>query len=218
MKPSLRHFALLASVLAVPPLDSSATSVYTTVAFTTLDAGGSYSATGGTTISGSAYGYQGFGNLFVPSVSGTLDSIGIALANTGSPDLVDVQLRLDSGNGFPTGATLASGSVMTVGYLGTTSTALSIFTPSTPVMLSAGTAYWLLATPHSSTSFDVWNDATTGVLGELAGTSDGVNWGIGPNQPLSAFQVSVVVPEPSCFALTLGGLIMIAWQRRMALS
>jgi len=214
MKASFLNVTLLASALAFPLFHASAASVYPTVAFTTLDAGGGYSGTGGTSITGSANGYQGFGNLFVPTVSGTLDSIGIALTSTGAPELVDVELRLDSGNGFPTGATLASGSVMTVGYLGTTSTALSMFTPSVPVNLSVGTSYWLLVTPHSSTSFDVWNDETSGVIGELAGTRDGVNWGIGPNQPLNAFQVTVLVPEPSCLALGLGGLVLFPALRR----
>ena len=151
----------------------------------------------------------------MPIVSGTLDSIGIALTSVGQPDLVDVRLCLDSGNGFPTGATLASGSVMTAGYFGSTGSALSVFTPLTPVTLSVGTGYWLLVTPHSSASYDVWNDETSSVIGEHAATHDGVNWGIGPGQPLSAFQVMVVVPEPSGLALVLGGLVLLAGQRRI---
>jgi hypothetical protein len=207
--------AFLASALIFSPFSSSGISVSTTVAFTTLDAGGGYYVGGGTSIAGSAHGYQGYGNLFVPIVSGTLDSIGIALTSVNSPELVNVRLCLDSGNGFPTGATLASGSIMTAGYLGSTSTALSVFTPLTPVTLNPGTGYWLLVTPYSSTSWDVWNDETTDVIGEHAATSDGINWGIGPNQPLSAFQVIVVVPEPSCLALMLSGLVLIAGRRRI---
>jgi hypothetical protein len=214
LKTTFFGVALLAGALIFAPFSSSGASVSTTVAFTTLDAGGGYLAGGGTSITGSAYGYQGYGNLFVPIVSGTLDSIGIALTSVGSPEWVDVRLRLDSGNGFPTGATLASGSVMTAGYFGSTSTALSVFTPLTPVTLSAGTGYWLLVTPHSRTSYDVWNDETSGVIGEHAATYDGVNWGIGPGQPLNAFQVMVVVPEPSCLALVLGGLVLVAGWRR----
>ena len=195
------------------PFSSSGLSAATTVAFTTLDAGGGYLTAGGTSITGSAHGYQGFGNLFVPIVGGTLDSIGIGITSIGSPEWVDVRLCLDSGNGFPTGATLAAGAVMTAGYFGSTSPALSVFTPLTPVTLDAGTGYWLLITPHSSTSYDVWNDETIDVIGEHAATSDGVNWGIGPGQTLNPFQVLVVVPEPSCAALLLGALVLVAGRR-----
>lgn len=214
-KSSFLGLSLLAGAFVFSTFESSAT-----VAFSTLEAGGGYSGASGTAISGSAdtSGYQGFGNEFAPTVSGELDNIGIALAyvyNVSQPELVDVQLRLDSG-GSPTGPILASGSVMTDGYFGSSSTALSTFSPSTPVSLTAGTDYWLLITPSSSSSVDVWNDETSGMPGNFAATRDGSTWAVGPdqNQPLNAFQV-IVVPEPSCLALALGGLMLIAARRQI---
>lgn len=104
---------------------------------------------------------------------------------------------------------------MTDGYLGQSSTALSTFTPSTSVFLTAGTDYWLLLTPSSSSSVDVWNDESSSILGNDAGTRDGSTWGVGLNQPLNAFEVTVAVPEPSCLAFALGGLALIAGRQRI---
>lgn len=219
MKSRSLSLSLLAGALVFSTFQSSAT-IYTTVAYSTLDASGGYLGTAGIGITGSAdatSGYFGLGNEFAPTVSGELDNIGIALAyvyNISRPELVNVQLVLDNG-GSPYGPVLASGSVMTDGYLGSSSTALSTFTPSTSVFLTAGTDYWLLITPSSSSSVDVWNDETSGMLGNNAATRDGSTWAVGPNQPQNGFQVIVAVPEPSSLAFTLGGLILIAGRRRI---
>lgn len=218
MKSLFLSLNLAAAALIISTFESSATAVYTTVAFSTLDTSGGYLGTAGIAITGSAdttSGYFGFGNEFAPTVSGELDNIGIALAyvyNVSRPELVNVQLVSDSG-GSPTGPILASGSVMTDGSFGSSSTALSIFTPSTSVFLTAGTDYWLLITPSSSSSVDVWNDETSGVLGNGAETRDGSTWGVEPNEPLNAFEVTEAVPEPSCLAFALGGLILVAGRR-----
>jgi hypothetical protein len=220
MKSIFLSLTLMTGALVFSTFESSAT-VYTTVAFSTLDSSGGYMSGIGPSILGSSvtYGYQGIGNEFAPTVSGEINNIGIAVSSINQPDFFNVQLVLDNG-GNPTGPILASGSVMTDGIFGTSSTALSAFTPSTSVFLTAGTDYWLLITPHSSSSQDVWNYESSAVPGNFAVTTDGLTWAVKPNLgaphgPLSGFQVIVDVPEPSYLAFALGGLVLIVRRRRI---
>jgi hypothetical protein len=205
-----RFYPLLIGVAtALQALPAPAT-VVTSVAYTTLDDAGAYNAFAGSNVG--RPGYQGYGNAFAPSISGLLANIEVGINHVYTPKLVDVQIRLDNGAGFPLATTLTSGTLTTAGFFGATSTALATFTPSAPLYLTAGTGYWLLLTPHTSSNWDVWNDNSIGAMGGIASTSDGgVIWGAGSQQWQSAFRVNVVVvPEPSTLALGAAGIGILA--------
>jgi len=168
-----------------------------TSVYSTLDNAGGYLASSGTNITGSGGPhYQGFAGEFEPSAGGMLSSIELGITHVNEPELVDIRVALDTGGfGGPAGVSLASGSVTTAAFFGSSSTALAVFIPSTPVVVTPGTDYWVMVTPHSASSFDIWQDTTSGVIGNIAGSNDGSHWAFGPAQLQSAFRVNVVVPE-----------------------
>lgn len=206
---AFRFYPLLIGVATALQALTAPATVVTSVAYTTLDDAGAYNAFAGSNVG--RPGYQGYGNAFAPSISGLLANIEVGINHVYTPELVDVQVRLDNGAGFPLATTLVSGTLTTAGFFGATSTALATFTPSAPLYLTAGTGYWLLLTPHTSANFDVWNDNSIGAMGGIASTHDGVTWGAGPPQWQSAFRVNVVVvPEPSTLALGAAGIGILA--------
>jgi MYXO-CTERM domain-containing protein len=203
----------LSLAVGLQAVSASATGLYTSVAYTTLDSAGNYNAYGGTSIGGPSP--QGHANQFVPAIGGLLSSIEIGVTYVNAPELVDVQLRQDNGNGFPYGTILASSALTVTTPFGLNGTSLVEFAPSTPVTLATDTAYWLILLPHSGSSFDVWNDSF-GTYGPIGSTTDGgATWGIGPPQLQNAFRVNVV-PEPSSLALGVLGLGGLACLRRRA--
>lgn len=186
------------------------------VVYSTLGDAGQYNSNYAYTIGGGSYvGYQGRANRFVPSAGGLLEGIEVAIGYVSSPELVDVWLTADDGAYFQPGAMLASGSVMTPAPFGSQA-GLTLFAPPNPVMLTAGTPYWVAVMPHSGSTYSAWYDAWNGASGATATTHDGgVTWGVNSINPLSAFRVSVV-PEPSSVAMGAAALIaaMIARRRR----
>jgi hypothetical protein len=191
-------------------------SLAATVVFSSLYPGGFYLNTG-YVIEGSnnASGYQEVANRFVPTSGGILSSIELGLSYDGTPNQVDVSLRLDGLLGSPSPGVLFSQTVTTTFDIFSSNTNLLSVVPSSSIFLTPGTGYWIVVRPHTPDSVDVWKFGA--VAGNSAYSTDaGQTWrtGGGEYNSLNAFRVSVV-PEPATLSLVCVGLAGIA-ARRMA--
>jgi hypothetical protein len=213
------------ALLLLPAALFQAATVSATVVFSSLDIDGLYDTTTASAINGSSfrYGYQAWANQFIPSSSGALSSIELAvhydLYESSPADQVDVRLALDNNDPvyghLPSANNLASGSVTTPTSFG--SYGLVTFTPSTLALLTAGTRYWVVVAPHFTTTGADWNVTSIGAMGAIALSLNGSTRGQNPNARLNAFRVNTgPVPEPSSLALVVMGLGGMFWLRRRA--
>jgi hypothetical protein len=179
------------------------------VAFSSLDALGSYSYNYGIRISGASafpIGYEAYACQFAPLKSGFVSSIelGLGYSSWGSPaSQVDVRLSLAIG-GLPLDTLLLDAGTVTTGNpFG--SGGLTSFIPASPVAIETGQSYWLTVTPHSDTTASVWcNPAPTFDQTAMIGYTSpygpgGLAWYMGQSllpAGTKAFRVNVV-PEPS---------------------
>lgn len=222
MKTSRVHGLLLVAAGVFQAVTASATVVTDpSVAFNTLDGSSGYVIGSGVSVQGTGQGTSlGWGNQFVALNSGYLSSIDLGLTYLISPDQVDVSLTLDStANSFgvntPAATSLAAGTVSAAGQFGYTSE-LTTFTPANQVLITAGTTYWVVVKPHTSSTRDTWNDNDIGATGRFALTTDGgASWGQNPSDTMFAFRVNLSpVPEPSSLALVVVGLGAVALWRK----
>lgn len=190
----------------------------TTVAYSSLDAFGGYTYNTGRAINGgSVRAYQAWAYQFVATQGGHLSNIELAvqyaLFDSAPGDQVDVRLALDTDGLFSNAATLTAGSVTLTSSFG--SGDLRTFAPSDSVTLTAGGAYWLAVTPHSSSTVADWCVTSTGATGKYALSLDGANWIQDQGAPFSAFRVNIgVVPEPASISLGLLGFGFLLGMRR----
>jgi hypothetical protein len=92
-----------------------------------------------------------------------------------------------------------------------------------PVELTSGTRYWLVAEAYLPPNLDLWQQNTVGATDNMASevfTSSNTNgWSLAANSAAPAFAVFGTpvnpspVPEPGSLALLLGGLIGLAGLR-----
>jgi hypothetical protein len=92
-----------------------------------------------------------------------------------------------------------------------------------PLELTKGTEYWLVATAYVPPSDDLWAKNTVGTVGLVAdqqiGPGSPTPWSVGPPGVAPAFAVFGTpvnppsVPEPGSLALLMGGLIGLATLR-----
>ena len=199
------HKAILWSVAAV--LSFSGSQARATVLFNNFGPGQTYDMVNQAgTISGSAtfLGTQVLGLQFTPSVSGTATQIDVAISfGNGFADNVTLSLQNDNA-GLP-GTTITSWSLTSQPMLGGCCDTVTLSVP-----LTAGTLYWLVATPGASNTFSEWSANNTG--------DNGLKWFGGTNTStnvLGAFDVigGTAVPEPG--TVTAGvALLLIGVMRR----
>lgn len=102
---------------------------------------------------------------FTPAVSASVTRITVGLTfAAGDGDTSDATIALYSDNNDSPGTELAS-SAVTVNQNYTWGTCCGTTTATIPsTSLKAGTQYWVVITPSSSTSFLVWNESTVDVV------------------------------------------------------
>jgi hypothetical protein len=221
----LRLLLLLASVLCV-------TEAKAQIAYSTLLPGNAFDTGAGAGIEGATYpgpDPESIAAAFVPTVSGNLSSIDVAVWSqklSFLPTIPDNHFQLNlfanSLDGGPdTDIILASG-IITAPTNGT----LETFTYSGPSLdLMAGQTYWLALSPSQSDTFGAWCWSSPTVISTLPvyfSTDGGSTYmaQFGGDPPV-AFSVDIeTVPEPASYMLLLGGLVALGllkfrfWQRR----
>ncbi len=156
-------------------------------------------------IGASAGGFVGHAELFVPSVSGNLYSLQVAVGQrSGGTGLVNFSVAADNG-GTP-GVKLENFSnVLAPSPASGVVTINSITAP----LLQAGVTYWLCAEPAQSTTTVAWCVNNQGYKNDYAQEGPPGQWTSGHIlfESNGAFDVSVVaVPEPSSIGLTILGV------------
>ncbi len=205
---------LLTGGLAVAALPVSA---QTMVVFSNFDTGDTYNAstlnavTGSDSILGTAY-TQAMS--FTASSGGTLSSLELALKSYFGPAAVDVSLCSNAG-GAP-GAVLEAWTGPS--FTNPAGAIYSYVSTGTPVELSAGTSYWIVAAPGTSTTWAGWAASN---VAQSQGEVSLYNVNGGAYLTYSAyrgtFRVAVsAIPEPSTYAALFGvaTLGLVAWRRR----
>ena len=178
----------------------------------------------GRAVSGSGIGFPGYQEVAVPftaSGSFNLTQIDVALTFNGiagvfGTDAATVYLASDNA-GAP-GATIDSWSISS---LPPSSTGTSLDTIAvTGDSVTAGTQYWVIIAPNSSTTDDTWNSNSNlmGVFGNEE-INQGSGWISLAPYDLGAFDVlgtPTAAPEPASVGLALGGIALVAagWARR----
>jgi hypothetical protein len=159
------------------------------------------------------YGNNVLGYQFSPSVTGELAQFDVAISQFGGAIATDVPLSLYAdNNNYP--AELLESYIFTPTIQFTTCCSLETVLSTTHPLLTAGQAYWLIATIGSrlfpAPPENLWNENSIGALG--VSYSDG-NVFVGG--PLGAFRVeSFVVPEPEARKLFFVGLLCLGFLAR----
>jgi hypothetical protein len=186
------------------------TSARAGILFTDFGPGDTYISSAGYSIGGAsgAFGQLNImGATFTADLTGTLTEIDVPFFNQGWPGIFNLALYADDGTG-KVGALLES-----FQNIGPATPAGGIFSVDSSLhpLLTAGDAYWLIATPASSSTAVYWNENSIGSYGTIYTDSGGsVNYST--DSTLPAFRVigATSVPEPSALLLGLGGLALVA--------
>lgn len=147
---------------------------------------------------------------FTTGSQASLTSINVAIATINGTNQVILTLNSDN-SGVP-GGVIASWTLNGMPGFGFCCTAETV-TAASPILLTAGTRYWVTVAPGGADTQAIWtNTNTSGLLAEQQ-TSGGPF--IPGTSVLSAFQVNGVetVPEPVSFFLVAAGLTLIAGRR-----
>ncbi len=160
------------------------------VVFNNFGPGDTYNALSGLTlVAPTLDGYQ-----FVPSASGKLDKIELALSHNSGPNLAQVYLVGDSSGHPDTGNVLESWTTNSMPQFGNNNTPLVLPSVAQP-MLSNGTPYWIYVdTNLSFSTMATWNQNTTNGMGMWAQRANPLTpWSV-QNQTQGAFRVTVQGP------------------------
>ena len=155
---------------------------------------------------------------FTPVGNWMLTQIDLALLHSSDLGSTSAVLTLNSDSGGIPGGVLATWNIDSL----PPSPCCATYTvmPSTPVFLSSGALYWLVASPAANDTFDFWMFNNTGSTGPSLSSSIVGEWGITTPSPFGAFDVQGTpfdvpgnpVPEPesgmmfSCGIVAFGGL------------
>jgi hypothetical protein len=180
--------------------------------FSTFGPDNLYVSESGDLIENVSAGFQALAAAFIPDQNGTLEGVNLgmseALAGQASVSLfADKNDSPDSANEFRLGSVTPTkplepdnNSVLSLTYGGS------------PLMLRAGTPYWIGVQAPSIPTTDYWNFATPGHTGTVAISTDGLNWNVTSGQGQFAFDVlanTPTVPEPEPTWLVVTGMIFL---------
>jgi len=122
-----------------------------------------YNVTGLSTAGGSNLSYMAF----TPSVSVSLTKLDIALSYSGASGTNSAVITLMSDwFGLPFGTQLGTWAVNNLPNFGTCCTVQTVI-PSSPIILFAGTQYWIGAGPGAADTLATWNRNATGATGKV---------------------------------------------------
>lgn len=154
---------------------------------------------------------------FTPTVSFTLAEIDIALSHVSGTNDGLVSLWTDSG-GSP-GTVLSSWITGPVPAFGECCTYQAFVPNVQPINLVGQQRYWILAVANGFSSTLIWNSNSLGLSGPSASMVNGGPYTTGTTRQ-GAFQVlgTATVPEVSSTALSMTGLVFLAWQLRRSKS
>jgi hypothetical protein len=170
-----------------------------------------YDSTNGELVENVSSSFQALAAAFIPDQSGALEGadLGMSLA-LGGP--VSVSLFADKNNSPDSANAFFLGSVTPTKPLEPdNNSVLSLTYGGSPLMLHAGTQYWIGVHAPSTNTSDWWNFATLGLTGTVATSTDVnlTNWNVTPGQRQFAFDVlaNIPVPEPEPTWLVVTGMI-----------
>jgi hypothetical protein len=215
MEAQMSRLVMLSAALGAALLMFTETAGATPVTiFSDFGPGNSYTSGIGWTVAGPAGAggsFQSVAMPFTPSGDYQLSQIDIALGFASGTNSAMVTLNSDS-SGIP-GGVLMTWNLSSLPAFGTCCV-VETLAPSSPLLLSSGTRYWVVANPGSSDTHDAWNFNDMGATG-LVMLNNGNGFFIAPHSELGAFdvlaEVATSVPEPPTALLTAGG---IAWLSR----
>lgn len=154
--------------------------------------------------------YEAMAMAFTPSFNAALTNIDVAIALLSGTN--SVVLSLDSDNSGAPASTIESWTLNDLQSFDFCCTAESV-TATTPVILQAGTQYWIVASPGASDTDAVWTDTNSeGLIAD----QDGPNhpFSRGSSSVESAFEVDGnPTPEPAAFLLAAAGIVVAAGVR-----
>jgi hypothetical protein len=189
------------------------------ILFSTLGPGDTYDSTfAGLSVNGqNASGTLYAANAFQPLFDGNLLSIELGITNYdiqdgGSGAIVLHLYANDTATNTPiTSLDLATGTLTATAATGSTNSALTIFTYSGPtLLLSHSLIYWLALAPASDNTTVHWQQSLPAISGKVGTSPDGMTYSVS-NGTLEAFRVNAApVPEPTAFALSgLGAVLLL---------
>lgn len=199
-------FRLCVAASALVPIQAS------TVIFSDFGPGGTYDPSRGFYIAGifsPTDTFASWGMPFTPSGEFLLNQIDIAV-ETFPESTLPVIVTLDANSAGTPGSALMTWTVTALPPSGTCCSA-AMLEASSPLFLSAGTQYWVVASPESPQTFAEWNWNSIGVTGPQAlQEGPGLSWIVSNFDPPGAFAVSgTPVPEPATGRLAGASLIAI---------
>lgn len=197
----MSRLAKLSAVVGVVLLVFAETARATPVTiFSDFGPGNSYTSGIGWTVSGPASTAGFFQSVAMPFTSSgdyQLSQIDIALGFAGGTN--SATLTLNSDNSGTPGAVLMTWNLSSLPAFGTCCV-VETLTPSSPLLLSSGTLYWVVSNPGTSDTFLAWNLNDMGATG-LVELNNGNGFFIAPHSELGAFDVlgdvATTVPEPT---------------------